>query len=139
MINGAITLFKDVDINSDGFLEWEEFLQYIMDIVMNESVVPVVDIGTGKYTSIEDQVEQKHYEKFRKYHKSVDERFIDPITNHIKRIVYPVTCTGQNMNCVIHCEDRQAAVQVYNLDMKVEARIAIPVKSRNVQVLGLAC
>jgi hypothetical protein len=36
------------------------------------------------------------------------------------------------MNCVIHCEDRQAAVQVYNFDMKVEARIAIPVKSRNI-------
>ncbi len=94
MINGAINLFKDVDINSDGFLEWDEFLQYIMDIVMNESVVPEVDFGTGKYTSIEDQVEQKHYEKFRKYHKSLDERFVDPVTNHIKRIVHPVTCTG---------------------------------------------
>lgn len=29
LIQGAIRLFKEVDINNDGTMEWEEFVQYI--------------------------------------------------------------------------------------------------------------
>jgi hypothetical protein len=54
MVNGAITLFKDVDINSDGRLEWVEFIRYIIDTVINESIVPTVDIVSGKYLTIGD-------------------------------------------------------------------------------------
>ena len=31
MIHGLIRLFKQVDINGDGQMEWSEFVQYIID------------------------------------------------------------------------------------------------------------
>ena len=33
MIHGLIRLFKQVDINGDGRMEWSEFVQYIIDQV----------------------------------------------------------------------------------------------------------
>lgn len=49
LINGAINLFRDVDLNSDGCMEWDEFIKYIMDTVINESITPSVDPNSGKY------------------------------------------------------------------------------------------
>jgi len=33
VINALVQLFRDIDINGDGRLEWSEFNQYIMDEV----------------------------------------------------------------------------------------------------------
>ena len=33
LYHGLHTLFKEIDINEDGFLEWEEFSTYIVDVV----------------------------------------------------------------------------------------------------------
>jgi hypothetical protein len=33
LINGAIKIFSDVDINGDGNMSWNEFIQYIVNQV----------------------------------------------------------------------------------------------------------
>lgn len=33
LYHGLHALFKEIDINEDGFLEWEEFSTYIVDVV----------------------------------------------------------------------------------------------------------
>ena len=38
MVNSAIQLFRDVDVNGDGRMEWEEFISYIIDTVVNETI-----------------------------------------------------------------------------------------------------
>ena len=37
-------------------MEWEEFVAYIIDTVINETIIPTVDIVSGNYMSIEDQL-----------------------------------------------------------------------------------
>jgi len=39
LVDAVIHLFKDIDINGDGRLEWEEFNQYIIDEVISNSHV----------------------------------------------------------------------------------------------------
>ena len=36
LIHGLIRLFRDIDINGDGRMEWSEFTQYIIDAVIGE-------------------------------------------------------------------------------------------------------
>ena len=43
IIQATIRLFKEIDINNDGIMEWEEFVQYIRDQVTSQSVKPTVD------------------------------------------------------------------------------------------------
>lgn len=31
LINGAVNMFSDVDINGDGNMSWNEFVQYIVN------------------------------------------------------------------------------------------------------------
>ena len=33
LVNGAINIFQDVDINGDGNMSWNEFVQYIVNQV----------------------------------------------------------------------------------------------------------
>ena len=38
LIHGALKLFSEVDINDDKHMEWAEFMQYIIDAVMDSSI-----------------------------------------------------------------------------------------------------
>jgi hypothetical protein len=38
LIHGALKLFAEVDINGDHHMEWDEFMQYIIDAVMETSI-----------------------------------------------------------------------------------------------------
>lgn len=53
MIHGLIRLFKQVDVNGDQQMEWSEFVQYIIDQVLSESIVATLDVK-GNITSIGD-------------------------------------------------------------------------------------
>ena len=44
MIHGLIRLFKQVDVNGDQQMEWSEFVQYIIDQVLSESIVAQLDV-----------------------------------------------------------------------------------------------
>ena len=51
VINGAIKLFFDIDINGDGRLEWKEFNQYIIDQVGTAQGAPkVIEEGKNSVT-----------------------------------------------------------------------------------------
>lgn len=51
MIQGLIRLFKQVDVNGDGLMQWSEFVQYMIDQVQTESIVASQDVQ-GAVTSI---------------------------------------------------------------------------------------
>ena len=51
MINGLIHLFKQVDINGDKMMQWSEFVQYMIDQVLQESIVATKDVQ-GNVASI---------------------------------------------------------------------------------------
>lgn len=51
MIHGLIRLFKQVDVNGDEQMEWSEFVQYIIDQVLSESIKATHDIH-GNVTTI---------------------------------------------------------------------------------------
>ena len=53
MIHGLIRLFKQVDVNGDGAMEWSEFVQYIIDQVLSESIKATYD-AHGNVTTIGD-------------------------------------------------------------------------------------
>jgi hypothetical protein len=38
LVYGCIKLFKEVDINGDGGMEWKEFLQYMLDAVSGKTI-----------------------------------------------------------------------------------------------------
>lgn len=92
LINAAIQLFRDVDINSDGNMEWDEFIQYIMDTITNETLEPRVDYLSGQYQSIEQQMQTREATKFRPFHRSRDDKLQDRLKHHIKRIMHPLVC-----------------------------------------------
>lgn len=47
LIEGLIKLFKDIDINGDGDLQWSEFNQYIIDEVMAQPpILELIDQST---------------------------------------------------------------------------------------------
>lgn len=51
VINGAIKLFFDIDINGDGRLEWKEFNQYIIDQVGTAQGAPkMIEEGRSSVT-----------------------------------------------------------------------------------------
>jgi hypothetical protein len=37
-VHGALKLFSEVDINGDRHMDWGEFMQYIIDAVMENSI-----------------------------------------------------------------------------------------------------
>lgn len=43
--------------------------------------------------------------KFRRFKKTRDESVIDPITNHIKRIIFPLACLEPKTACIVHAEE----------------------------------
>lgn len=38
IVHGALKLFSEVDINGDLHMEWDEFMQYIIDAVVESSI-----------------------------------------------------------------------------------------------------
>jgi hypothetical protein len=38
LIHGALKLFSEIDINGDAHMEWSEFMQYIIDAVVANSI-----------------------------------------------------------------------------------------------------
>ena len=38
LIHGALKLFSEIDINGDAHMEWSEFMQYIIDAVVENSI-----------------------------------------------------------------------------------------------------
>ena len=56
LINGAIKIFSDVDINGDGIMSWNEFVHYIVNQVDQATVTPMINPETGKMLTIEDQL-----------------------------------------------------------------------------------
>lgn len=47
-------MFTDVDINGDGNMSWNEFVQYIVSQVQQQSLKPTIDDETGKLLSIRE-------------------------------------------------------------------------------------
>ncbi len=37
LVHGALKLFSEIDINGDAHMEWSEFMQYIIDAVLENS------------------------------------------------------------------------------------------------------
>lgn len=65
MIHGLIRLFKQVDVNGDQQMEWSEFVQYIIDQVLSESIVATLDVK-GNITSIGDIIKMQEAGEFTK-------------------------------------------------------------------------
>jgi hypothetical protein len=38
LVHGALKLFAEIDINGDCHMEWSEFMQYIIDAVLENSI-----------------------------------------------------------------------------------------------------
>jgi hypothetical protein len=38
LVHGALKLFSEIDINGDAHMEWSEFMQYIIDAVVENSI-----------------------------------------------------------------------------------------------------
>lgn len=58
-------------------MEWEEFVQYIIDKVSSESIRPTFDRALGVKLSISDIVAQKNDTGFRRFKKSTDHQYTD--------------------------------------------------------------
>lgn len=137
LIQGAVKLFKEVDINNDGTMEWEEFVQYIMDQVSSESIKPTVDRILGLKLSIAEIVSQRSDGEYRRFKKSTDHSYTDQ-GKHVKRIVNTVACLGSSTNVIIHAEENQPILQFYTTEMQVLHRFTLPVEKKNVSVLSIA-
>ena len=48
LIFGIIKLFKDIDINGDGTMEWEEFTQYLIEAMVGDNGISG---ASGNYQS----------------------------------------------------------------------------------------
>jgi Ca2+-binding EF-hand superfamily protein len=48
LIFGIIKLFKDIDINGDGTMEWEEFTQYLIEAMVGDNGITG---ASGNYNS----------------------------------------------------------------------------------------
>ncbi len=127
LIQGAIRLFKEVDINNDGTMEWEEFVQYIQDQVSSQSVKPSVDRLKGIKLSIGEIVTQKNDTEFRRFKKSNDHAYIDQ-GKHLKKMTSPIACLGKNTNCVVHSEENIPILQFYSTEMQFIRRFNLPVE-----------
>jgi WD40 repeat protein len=137
LIQGAVKLFKEVDINNDGTMEWEEFVQYIMDQVSSESIKPTVDRILGLKLSIAEIVSQRSDGEYRRFKKSTDHSYTDQ-GKHVKRIINTVACLGSSTNVIIHTEENQPILQFYTTEMQVLHRFSLPVEKKNVSVLCIA-
>lgn len=51
LVCGSYKLFKEVDINDDGHMAWEELMQYIIDAVLESSIG-----GDNKKESVSDMI-----------------------------------------------------------------------------------
>ena len=49
-------MFKDVDINGDGSMEWEEFVQEIINQVESQTIKPKFDSELRRDASIKEQL-----------------------------------------------------------------------------------
>lgn len=67
LINGAINIFSDVDINGDGNMSWNEFVQYIVNQVEQVTLVPMINPDTGKLMTIEDQLTLNEVTTFKRF------------------------------------------------------------------------
>lgn len=91
-------------------MEWSEFIQYIIDSVTNETVSPKIDVLSGLYVSIEEQLKTRESTKFRILRRSRDENLFDKIHNHTKRIIHPILCPHSKGDCIVHAEEKQGII-----------------------------
>jgi hypothetical protein len=54
LLYGAINYFRDVDINGDGSMEWDEFVQDIVNQVESKSLKPQYDREANREISIKE-------------------------------------------------------------------------------------
>ena len=65
LIHGALKLFAEIDINGDHHMEWSEFMQYIIDAVVENSISSGND---PKKQSVIDLIEQIKANKFQRFY-----------------------------------------------------------------------
>jgi len=67
LIHGAYKLFAEVDINDDKHMEWAEFMQFIIDAVMETSVS---NQGNEKKQTVMQLIQQLRANKFRRFYSA---------------------------------------------------------------------
>ena len=75
-MNGAVRLFEEIDINGDGEVEWNEFVQYVTDQCTTEiHRRPTEGAGASDPLYLVDNLKKEKLRVFKKFH--LCERLID--------------------------------------------------------------
>ena len=66
LVHGALKLFSEIDINGDAHMEWSEFMQYIIDAVLENSVSSGADEIQQKQSVLEliQQMKANRFQRF---------------------------------------------------------------------------
>ena len=115
LIYGAIKIFKDVDINGDGNMSWNEFVQNVIDQVESTSVKPEFDGVTGKEISIAEQLEMRELTLLRRFQQDTD--LVDN-SHHRKWITSAHSCKSEGKHLIVCCQERSAQIQIYDTRMR---------------------
>jgi hypothetical protein len=70
-VYASLKIFAEVDINDDKHMEWNEFMQYIIDAVTSTSISSQ---GSSKNSVLEmiNQLKANNYKRFSKTEKVID-------------------------------------------------------------------
>jgi len=65
LVHGALKLFSEIDINGDAHMEWSEFMQYIIDAVLENSISNSND---DKKMSVMELIQQMKANRFLRFY-----------------------------------------------------------------------
>jgi len=86
---GCYKLFTEVDINGDGFMEWGEFMQYIIDAVSGNTIKG----GEGQET-VAEQIARIKAKKFNRF--DIAKNKIDK-SSHFNLIQQAIACESSGL------------------------------------------
>ena len=115
---GCYKLFTEVDINGDGFMEWGEFMQYIIDAVSANTIKG----GEGQETVAEQiaRIKAKKYNRFDIAKKKIDK------SSHFNVIQAAITCESSGL--VLMIERFSHEVKFYDYNLQLKKRMKVPMK-----------
>lgn len=112
---GAINMFSDVDINGDGNMSWNEFIQEIINQVESQTVKPKFDKEANREISIQEQLTTRELTRINRFFHESD--LVD-LSRHRKWITSAIYCHSAYFDYVVCVQERSPTIQVYSTKMK---------------------
>ncbi|CDW71705.1 UNKNOWN [Stylonychia lemnae] len=120
LVHGALKLFSDIDINGDAHMEWSEFMQYIIDAVLENSISNSND---DKKMSVMELIQQMKANRFLRFYMAYNPIDKSNHTNYIINAAY-----SKKANLIMSFEKHSKEVKFHTPDLRFKEKFQVPLR-----------